>query len=74
VAMKGNPQWATCARSSALYEDHLSKDQRHHRDEQRQRYTCVDGEHHHRRSVRFEHDQQGDTNAALGQAHIEGYF
>jgi len=37
-----------CPRSSALYEDHLSKDQRHHRDEAYQRYTCVDGEHDHR--------------------------
>jgi hypothetical protein len=51
----------------------VSKYQRYHRDEGRQRNACVDGEHDHRRTVRFEHHRQGDTKVAFEQVNIKGY-
>jgi hypothetical protein len=56
-----------------LCEDYISHDQSYHRDEGHQRYACVDGEHDHRRTLRFGHARQRGTKATFGQAHIEGY-
>jgi hypothetical protein len=56
-----------------LCEDHISHDQSYHRDKEHQWYSRVDGEHDHRRTVIFEHDQHFDIKRRAGQAHVEGY-
>jgi hypothetical protein len=49
------------------------RSKRHHRDEEQQRDARVDGEHDHRKMIRFEHDYQRNSKATFGQAHVEGY-
>src|ERR1019366_9463767 len=56
-----------------LCEGDISHDQCHHRDKEHQWYACVDGEHDHRKMVRFEHDRQRDTKVVFGQADFKGY-